>query len=134
MLSFRRTIAASAALLLLACTLFASWHRAAEFHVRCEEHGVEIELRRLPGSVDGLGAATSEQPVLRSSPWEIASSDAHCEILAGSHEPTTTHVASAFAVMLAALHQQPTPVAVPAPRTVLALHRLAPKTSPPRAV
>ncbi len=117
--------ASIAALVLLVASLLAGWHHAEVAHGRCSEHGEEVHLARVDGTVV---APAPDATQISSSPWVAVDGDDHCQIVVATHRACDPVTAPAF--LPATLEH----VVVPQPRVVAfaaTLYRLAPKTSPP---
>jgi hypothetical protein len=124
-----RTVAALAALVLVATMGLAGWHRATVLHGHCAEHGDALHLEKV---ADVTVVADAGVSTISSSAFLLEDGDDHCEILAASH--TTAAVATGpHPHVTVAAHVAPTlPDTLVAPGAA-ALYLLAPKTSPPTA-
>jgi hypothetical protein len=125
----RTTLAAIAALALVASGLLAGWHRASVMHATCAEHGDEVHVEKV---ADGERHDEEGGSRLVATDWQATEGDHHCQLSAISRESvgadadpcTVTADPPADLTPLAGL------VAEHGGAPIL---RLAPKTSPPRA-
>ena len=122
-----RALAGFAAFVLVACTLLVGWHKATVMHGVCAEHGDELHLDRVG---EDRRAEAGDSAQIEPTAWVPVDGDHHCVIAATSRDPITTAVGHE----LAAAHDLSEPTSLPAALAapaVVALYRLAPKTSPP---
>jgi hypothetical protein len=120
------SISAIVALLFVACGLLARSHEASTLHTR-ERTGVDIHASALTGDHSGHHADIHGQR----SP--DASGEA-CALLTVLHQPVSADVATPATAAGVRSDRAPTGSRADVSRSVLAVYRLAPKTSPPATV
>jgi hypothetical protein len=124
----RTTLAALAALALVASGLLAGWHRASVMHATCAEHGDEVHVEKVAGAErpDEDGASR-----LVSTSWQEAEGDHHCQLSATSRESVGADADPCVVTADPPVDHAPL-AGVVADAAGAPLLRLAPKTSPPR--
>lgn len=121
-----RLVAALSAAALVVGVLLVGWHQATVIHGVCVEHGGELHLDKVADHDHAQDDPTSR---LERSAWILGDGDHDCTILATASAALVAP--GAPSPVLA--HEDAAP-ALPAARAdaaVVAIYRLAPKTSPP---
>jgi hypothetical protein len=123
-----RALAATAAFVLVACTLLVGWHRATVTHGVCAEHGGDLHLDKV---AEHACAHDSDADQVDGNTWELRDGDHHCQILATSRDPLSAPAAATAAAAPDPFDDGAAPPPALAAPAGLARYRLAPKTSPP---